>query len=266
MKKFQIFSLLVAFSFLFVACDDDDDLEDTVAPEIKSVTINEEDHDIMVMAGEEMHIDAELSDNEALGELKIDVHDVFEGHSHGKKSAFKWAEVLTVELSGKEQTVHEHMDVPEDATAGPYHAILRVIDEEGNEGEFEEVEFMISNGSEPMINVTDPDFSNEVHAPKGSTLSLVGTITDDTDLEEIIIHLKEEHDDDHDHKSAMDEEIYEEDFDLDGTADTSWDFQADGNVNISIPADAEEGHYELMIRAMDSEGNMNIFEAEVHVH
>lgn len=261
MKKLKIFSLLTMGSLLFIACDKEED-EDTVAPQILSATINDEDHNIMVMAGDELHIEAEVSDNEELGELKIDIHDIFDGHSH-KKAVVKWSEVVTVELSGKSEDVHRHLTVPATTTAGPYHAIFRLIDDEGNEAEFVEIDFMITNGSQPMISVTDPDFSGEVHAPKGSTLSLQGIITDNIDLEEIMISLEEEHG--HHKKAGAQSVIYEEDFDLPGSADSSWDLQADGNVNISIPTSAETGHYLLMIRAMDNEGNMNVFEAEVHI-
>ncbi len=261
MKKIKTFSVLAAVGLLFTACNKDEE-QDTTAPVIQSVTINEEDHDITVMVGNEIHIDAHVTDNEALGELKVDVHDVFDGHSH--KSSIKWAEVLTIQLSGKEQHVHDHMEVPQDALAGPYHAVFRLIDAEGNEGEFAEVDFMITNASQPQISITDPDFNDHVHVTKGSTLRIMGVVTDATDLAEIKISLEEEHEE-HDHKGTLDESLYEEDFDLDGSADTSWDFQADGNVNIAIPADAEEGHYILRVVALDDEGNMNVFEGEVHI-
>ena len=263
MKKY-IFSsaLMVSLGLMAVGCNDDKE-EDTVKPEVVEVSIDGEDHDIAVSAGTNMAVGATVSDNEDLGELKIDIHDVFDGHSH--KSSAKWAEVRIVELSGTKQTVEESIAVPVDATAGPYHCVVRVIDEAGNESDFEELEFMLSNGSEPMFNITNPDFSSEVHAPKGSTVSIEGTITDDIDLAEVYIVLEEEHDHGHDHKSTQEEPIYEMDFDLDGSVDLSWDFQADGNVNIAIPTDAEEGHYALIIRAEDSEGNINIFEAELHI-
>lgn len=264
MKILRILSLMLAFGFLFAACDKDED-EDTTAPEIKSVTINQADHDIAVAAGDEIHIDAHVTDNEALGELKVDVHDIFDGHSHGKKSSVKWAEVMTIALSGKEQHVHDHMDVPQDATAGPYHAVFRLIDAEGNEGQFAEVDFMITNSSQPQINITDPDFSGEVDAAKGSTLSIMGTITDDTDIDEIVISLEEEHDDHSHKKNTSEEPLYEADFDLTGSSDMSWDFQTDGNVNIAIPTDAEEGHYALKVVVIDDEGNMNVFEGEVDI-
>lgn len=270
MKKFTKFPALIALLLtVSIACDKDDDNDndnqDTVKPTIKSAMINGSNEDITVAAGTEIHFDVEVEDNEALGELKIDVHDVFDGHSHGKKSSIDWAEVKIIQLSGKTETVHEHMDVPGNATAGPYHAIFRLIDGEGNEGEFVEVDFMISNGSEPTIDVTDPDFSTEVHVDKGASISLKGTVKDDTDLDEITIVLEEEHDDHHSHGKKSDTPLYDVDFDLDGSNDLSWDFETDGNVVISIPSDAEEGHYALEITAKDNDGNISIFEGEVHV-
>lgn len=263
MKNLRIFGLIAMSALIFTACEEDNEDQDTTAPVIQSATINEKDHDIMVMAGEELHIDAHLTDNEALGELKIDMHDIFDGHEH-KSSTFKWSEVMTIALSGKEQHLHEHTEVPEVTTAGPYHAIFRVIDEEGNEGEFVELDFMIGNASQPVIEITSPDFSDEVHAPKGSTLSLTGTVSDETDLAEILVKLEEEHEHNHIHEQRSGEgEIYEKDFDLTGSADLNWSF--DGNVDIAIPADAETGHYKLKVTAIDNVGNMSIFEGEVHI-
>ena len=261
MKKLRFLGVLTALALLVFGCKEEEE-QDTTAPIIHEATIDGEDHDIVVAAGDEMHIDVHVTDNEALGELKMDAHDIFDGHNH--KSSVKWADVKTIQLSGKEQHVHDHMDVAQNATAGPYHVLFRVIDEEGNEGEFYELDFMISNASQPVIGITDPDFNSHVDVSKGSTLSIMGTITDDTDLDEIVIVLEEEHDDDHGHKNA-DEAIYEKDFDLTGSNDTSWDFQTDGNVNIAIPVDAEEGHYVLEVIVVDNEGNMNIFEGEVHI-
>lgn len=263
MKKYFLnsaFALVVALSV--VSCEDEKQ-EDTVNPEIIEATIDGEDHDVVVNAGEQMTVAASLSDNEELGELKIDIHDVFDGHTH--KSSASWAEVTIVSLSGTSQDVSENIAIPTDATAGPYHATFRVLDKSGNEGEFVEIPFMLSNGSEPEINITSPDFTDHVHVSIGSTLVVEGMITDDVDLAEIYVVLEEEHDDDHDHKSTQEDALYEMDFDLEGASDLTWDFQIDGNVNIAIPATAEEGHYVLTVRAEDSEGNINIFEAELHI-
>lgn len=266
MKKLFGFVLpTIAASLVFTACDKDED-NDTTAPVIKSATIDGKVEDIEVTAGTAMTFVVEVSDNEDLGQLKLDVHDNFDGHTHKSTASVSWAEVKIVELSGTDKTVTQEMNVPAEATAGPYHADILLIDAEGNEGEFVERSIMIRNGSEPGIDVTSPDFSGEVHAMKGSTLTIEGTVSDDVDLAEIYIVLEEEHeDDDHDHKSTQEEVLYEMDFDLTGSADVSWDFQTDGNVNIAIPANAETGHYELTIRAEDAEGNINILSGEIHI-
>jgi hypothetical protein len=266
MKKY-IFPLSIAASVvLFSSCSDDDDAAvDTQKPVISGVTINGSSEDVEVNTGAEIHIDAVITDNEALGELKIDVHDVFDDHSHGKKAGIHWAEIKTMDLSGKQQTIHTHMDVPSDALGGPYHAVFRVIDAEGNEGDFAEVDFSVISDDQPVINIITPDFSSEPEWAKGDMVSVTGTITDETDISEIVIVLEEEGDHDHNHGKKAEEALYEEDFDLTGTNDVTWDFQSDGNVNFTIPADAETGHYAFIINVMDSEGNLTVFEKEVEI-
>ena len=260
---FKVLLPIVGSAFLMASCDKDED-NDTTAPIIKSATIDGKVEDIEVTAGTAMTFVVEVSDNEDLGQLKLDVHDNFDGHTHKSTASVSWAEVKIVELSGTDKTVTQEMNVPTEATAGPYHADILLIDAEGNEGEFVERSIMIRNGSEPSINLTNPDLSGEVHAMKGSTLSLEGVVTDNVDLAEIHIVLEEEHDD-HDHKSTQEDALYDKDFDLTGAAEISWDFQTDGNVNIAIPANAETGHYILTIRAEDGEGNINILSGEIHV-
>lgn len=253
---------VIGSGVMMISCDKDDDT-DTTAPVINSATIDGKEEGIEANVGNAMTFEVKVSDNEALGQLKLDVHDAFDGHSHDKSSGINWANVAIIDLSGTEQTVSHDMEIPTNATAGPYHADIYIIDAEGNEGEFVERLVMIRNGSEPVIDVTNPDFSGEVDITVGSILSIEGVVTDDTDLAEIYIILEEEHDDSH--KSTQEEPLYEMDFDLEGASDLTWDFQVDGNVNIAIPSTAEEGHYVLTVRAEDSEGNINIFEAELHI-
>jgi uncharacterized membrane protein len=256
MKKYWLYSLLALAA---VACtDDDNEVEDTVKPQINKVTINEADHDIQVTAGTEMHIDADLSDNEELRELKIDIHDVFDGHEHGKRA--EWEEVILVDLSGKTQTLHKDVDVPASATAGAYHAVFRVLDLEGNEGDFVELNFTLVNGNEPQFAISSPDFSDHLDYAPGETIAMVGTVTDDVDLEEVKIEIYEEG---HDHSHKKSEgPLFEQDFDLDGSADTSFDLS---NFTIVIPADAEFGHYEIELKALDSDGNYGIVKGELHL-
>ncbi len=259
MKKTFLF---VAMALIFASCSDDDEQQqDTTAPQILEAAMNGDDHDLEFAAGDAVTLTASVSDNEALSQLKIDIHDVFDGHDHNKKGGDHWELTEIVNLSGASANVTHNLQVPDPVIAGPYHVILRLLDASGNESEFMEMDFLLTNGEEPQISITAPDFGTEVHAPKGQQLSLVGMITDDVDLDEIIITIEEEHD--HDHKMASgDDYLFSYDEDLNGSSDTSFDLST---VTIMIPADAETGHYKFKIMAKDNEGNYGVFEEEIHV-
>jgi hypothetical protein len=258
MKK--LFPLAAVLVFLG-ACTDDDDNQDTTAPVILEARVNGEDHDLEFNAGDALQLEVDLSDNEALGQLKIDVHDIFDAHSHGKKdgSAWEMTEVLTV--SGANATVSHTLNVPDPVTAGPHHFIFRALDAAGNESDFMELNFILLNGEQPTFDITSPDFSSEVLVNKGSSLTINGFINDDVDLQEVLIVVKEEDDDGHNHKNASGE-IFEYDVDLTANNDTSFDLST---VDIAIPATAETGNYELQIVAKDNEGNYGVLKADLHI-
>ena len=265
MKK--IWALLLIVPMALVSCSkDDDDNQDTKDPLILELTINEEDydHDVTVAAGSDMHVEGSFSDNERLGEYKLDIHDNFDGHDHGKTMA-DWATVVIIPLSGKKDSIHEDVAVPSDATAGPYHAVSRLIDAEGNESDFIEHRLLITNGSEPMIDMTSPDpDDDDLEWEPGMTYDLMGTISDAEGIDEVLIKMEEEQGHDHNHGKVADTPLFEADFDLGGVM--SWDFQADGMVSISIPSDAEHADYVLSVMAKDINGNWAVVEAEIHIH
>lgn len=261
MKKSLFYFSILAIGFSSCTKDDDDD---STAPSIKNATINGLDEDISISIGNELNFEALLSDDEALGQFKIDIHDIFDGHSHGKKASTPWVYTQTFDLSGTSQNFQGKITVDNSATAGPYHSILRLIDEAGNESDFTEIDFMILNGDEAQIAISAPDFSSEVHLDKGDTLKIMGQITDNVDLEEIIVRLEEDHDS-HSHGKKQEDALYETDFDLTGSSDLTWDFQIDGQMNIVIPTSAESGDYIFVVIVKDNEGNLNIFEGHVHI-
>lgn len=254
MKK----SALLLLGLVFLASCGKDDPVDNTAPLIIEALVNSEDHDIELNAGDKAFLQVQLSDNEQLSELKMDIHDLFDGHSHGKSSSV-WEMTKIYSLSGTESTVSDSLDVPSPVVAGPYHFVFRLVDASGNESEFKEMEFIVKNGSEAQFNVSSPDFSSEVHAPKGQAFDMEGTITDDQDLAEILVRISEE--EEHSHKKSG-APIYEDEIDLSGTNDTSFDLST---LNITIPNTAETGYYKLLISAKDNEGNYGVFEAEIHV-
>ena len=254
MKKNLYFLLGLA---MLASCGDDEQVDST-APQILEALVNSEDHDIELNAGEKAALQVEVSDNDELSELKVDIHDLFDGHSHGKSTS-TWEMTKIYSLSGATSLVQDSLEVPSPVIAGPYHFVFRLVDASGNESEFKEVEFVVRNGGEAQFNVTSPDFSTEVHAPKGEAFNMEGSITDDQDLAEILIRISEE--EEHSHKKSG-APIYEEDIDLTGTNDTSFDLST---LDITIPTTAETGYYKLLISAKDNDGNYGVYEAEIHV-
>lgn len=253
--------LSLFFITLFSSCKKEEE-RDTQRPVISNALVDGEDHDIELTAGLDFRLTALVNDDRNLGQFKVDIHDDFDGHDHGRIMA-KWADVIIEDISGTEANIDRMIPVPQDALAGPYHMILRALDAEGNESEFVQMTLIVKNGSEPMISVNDPDLSVEFPINRNDTLSLVGTVVEDVDLTEVLVSLRPGAVHDHGRLSA--EVLFEKDFDLPGSSDTSWDMQLDGDLNIPIPADAEVGDYTLLIVAKDSQGNLGIFEAIIEV-
>lgn len=225
------------------------------------VLINGSDDEITVQAGTQLSIDVSAVDNESVSQVKIDIHEVFDGHEHGKVQVDPWTYVKILNTSGATVTVSDNPMIPTEVASGPYHVVLRVLDDNGNEGEFEEREIVIENGSQPIVNVTSP-VDEDVYQ-LGQTITPMGTVTDVEGLEEIhliLFHIEHDehghdHDDEHLHEVAEDEMEFTDD-------PTTFDLS---NMSVTIPATEEAGHYLLMIKAVDIEGNHTIVEVELDV-
>lgn len=249
-----LLSLSALLMFTFQSCTKDVDDE---APVIASFTVDSE----TVAAGSEIHADLNFTDNEALKSYKIDIHDNFDGHGHGKVGQ-RWSYQELVDISGKDFDEHKHIDVPNDAFSGPYHFTIYVLDAEGNQSDFAEVDLNITNSSMPVISVTNLNADEENHVSKGSTLALVGTITDTDGIDEVVIEL-EEAGHDHEHGKKEEDPLYEMDLDLGGSVN-SYDLSTI-TPSIDIPGTAESGDYELLIRVKDTEGNFATATFVIHI-
>lgn len=247
--------LLALVTIFFAGCKE----EDLEKPTIDSVTINGADHEIEVDAGNAFTFDAQFSDNVGLKEYKIDIHNAFDGHGHNKTLAnTPWAFINIFSISGETISVSESIDVPTGIAGGPYHCVVNVLDDVGNEGDFLEVPIIINVADQAAINVTSPDLSVENTIVAGDTVWLSGTVTDDVDIEDIIIRFEVGG---HSHKTGG-TSFYEETFELTGTSDVSWDFSEMANQGkwIIVPSTAEAGDYTLEIVVVDSDGNYSVAE------
>lgn len=130
----------IPFIFLglgLIACNKDDDTDST-APTVNIISPNEDDH---FDHGDTIHFEASASDNEALSQMKVEIHFSEDGHTH--KVQNEWEESRTYDLNGMSQTIKDEFIVPLDADTGFHHFIVIALDEAGNSSSTQEVDFEI---------------------------------------------------------------------------------------------------------------------------
>ncbi len=147
--------------------------------------------------GDELAFDALLTDNEALSQYKIDIHNNFDCHGHGggvapsvavptvENLTLDWTVLKINDVTGTSTSVSETLNVPQNVTAGNYHFHIQVIDEAGNDSPFANYySLKITNPLDaipPIINSTMPS-SAEFSVKKGEVIHFEGTVTDDRSL------------------------------------------------------------------------------------
>lgn len=230
--RFGLYLPLVAI----VACTSEQ--IDSEAPEFTQVTINSSEEEQTVQTGTVLNMNMTATDDESVAQIKIDIHEAFDGHDHGKREQSSWTYVNILNTNGPAVNVSDSPTIPAEVASGPYHAVFRVLDDNGNEGAFIEREIVIENGSQPMIQVNSP--SDNDSFTLGQTITPTGAVNDPDGLKEV--HLVLLHIEDH-HAHAVDEQ--EEDL---TTSPTSFDLSS---MQVTIPTDEEPGAYKLLVKAVD---------------
>lgn len=136
-KLIYTFSTIVILSF--TACSDDDD-NGNLDTEKPVIVLNEPTDDEVFHAGEEIHLDADFSDNVALASYKIEIHSASDGHTHKNEEEGEWFYTETNEIPGdlRNHHVHKHIDIPLEVNGSPileghYHLGIFLVDKAGNE-------------------------------------------------------------------------------------------------------------------------------------
>lgn len=162
--------------------------------EEKPTLILEEPEDGQIVnSGTTLHVEGKAKDNVGLSQLKIDIHDAFDGHSHGRlaSGATAFSIVRIVNLSGKEAKFHEDINIPVNTLAGKYHVIVSVVDEAGNLSDIVERDIFIRNSTDlipPVINLSVP--VNGQVVPLNGSLQVQASIADNEEIEEVKIKIK----------------------------------------------------------------------------
>lgn len=149
--------------------------------------------DQIVDSGTTLHVEGTAKDNAGLSQLKIDIHDDFDGHSHGKlaSGATAFSIIRIINLSGKEYKFHEDINIPINTKAGKYHVTVSVVDEAGNLSEVVERDIFIRNTTDlipPVVEVTAP-VNGQVVSLNGS-LQVLAAIADNEEIEEVKVKIK----------------------------------------------------------------------------
>ncbi len=172
MKKYAAFLLLIALVFL-ASCGGGDKEK----PEV--IVISPGDSSVF-SAGGNLPFEALITDNEALSQFKIDIHDNFDGHVHDKSTGVIWSKIIIENISGIEASPTLSIPIPANAGAGWYHLLVTAVDASGNQSDFELRDIKIQNPADtikPETAVTSP--LENAGYPLGQPISVLAEITDD---------------------------------------------------------------------------------------
>lgn len=252
MKKI---TLALVLGLYLSACSEKEET-DTAKPEIKHLEINgndlsahddhDHDHDhehesIELMADSSYEIHYELEDDIALGEIRMDIHDDFDGHKHGKKGSidpFSWERILKLEAQ-KTAEGKIQLDIPSNVLAGPYHFDAILLDQAGNQSDQVIGDLYIKHPEMATFTLEAP--MTPMVFVRGSAQELKIQINDNTGLKEAEIAIYQEG------KTPV------FDFDKSFTPLTVNELLT---VPVNLATSISAGKYDLMIKVIDSDGHI----------
>ncbi|MCG8331509.1 MAG: DUF4625 domain-containing protein [Chitinophagales bacterium] len=274
---FSLFALL-----LFNACDDSS--IDTTTPQvaIKSFTPTPiadeicgttEDSVFVLRGGEQLSFNILFTDDIALSQYKIDIHNNFDCHGHGGSSApgipvpnvsnqtSDWTVLDIIELAGQEADINKSLSVPQNVTTGTYHFQIQVLDESGNDNPLANIySIRVFNPVDevaPILTTTAPAGSFTV--AKGESIQFTGSVTDNYSLSEGgngILFLS--------YTDLNSGNTFTTDaaFSFDNSISTNYDF----DFSYTVPNTLVSGSYRFMLNAFDGVRNAaEVAEFEVEV-
>ena len=266
--SFRLLSLIV-LAVLVSACKKEDKKDDPAPPDTTRPVIQLQTpaNNSRIAAGEVLRLSLVVTDDRELGELKIELHDAFDGHGHGKNAGI-FAYEKIIRLSGQRQEIAENIEVPADALAGPYHLLIRATDRAGNQATFVEIDFSITSPSQPVIKSFTVNGSARDHLdldiPKDSLLlpiRLLGDFEDSDGIKEVKLML---HEADHAHKRAdHDEHLWEQKFEFGNPTRATIEAQFD--VLAEWLEGQDEAEFELKLLVIDALGHRTERKIELHV-
>lgn len=145
-----------------------------------------------------LYITINISDNEGLSQLKLDIHQNFDCHGHGGQApgfsppqsdalTKDWEQLQLIDLEGANQEHSLELNTPVNPTAGNYHLSLRALDLSGNESTFDQIYNVVVENSRDILppSLIVSDFPNPAESlTRGNTYTFSGNVMDDQNLGE----------------------------------------------------------------------------------
>lgn len=159
----------------------------SVTPQFSSDTICEEFDNkvIKVNNGGKITLALQFTDDINLSQFKIDIHNNFDCHGHGRieSTTIPWQLIQIEDISGSSINKSIELNVPIDAASGAYHLIISATDAVGNEAQMLDFTIKIENIDDPIkpeiILLNNP---NELTFQASDTFFIQLKITDNYSL------------------------------------------------------------------------------------
>jgi hypothetical protein len=193
-----------------------------------------------------------VSDNEALGELKIDIHPNYDCHGHARLSdnTEDWSVLDIRALEGSEQEVSIILQAPANPTAGTYHFSIQAVDAKGNDNPNQVVRSIVLHhgGDEiaPSLSISAPSESSLI-LNRGDVFNVQGTLSDNLALGSggnaavTLSYIR----------MASGNKFEAEHLDIPSSATDSYPF----SMNFEIPQSLVKGEYQFVLEAWDGVNN-----------
>lgn len=254
--------LMLSFTGLFWSCEDDDSVSKPVITDLE-IGI---DNSRTAYVGSDLHVEAEI-----VAEGKIDIITI---EIHQEEGSEDEIAVEYDEFEGLlNTTFHEHVDIPAETVPGEYHFHLTVTDQGGNQTTVEEdITIEALNDDEaPTISVTSSPESGQSFS-SGETITIEGTVTDNSSLAGLLVALVKESDEISDDdvtgsNTSIIVMLHTHDFENEAshtfTASIEVGAEYDNNME---PAPIEgdnawaSGNYYILIKSKDANGNWAVSE------
>lgn len=220
----------------------------------------------LLAGGDQLDLDLVFTDDLALSQYKIDIHNNFDCHGHGGGVAPKtavpnvnnqttdWTVLDIQDISGTSAPVVRTLNVPENITAGNYHFHIQVIDEAGNDSPFTNFHSIkVKNPLDdvpPQISIDRP--INSFSVEKGQVVRFSGKVTDNRSLSDGgngVLYLA------YTDLSSGNTFATDVAFPFDENVDTAFDF----DFEYSIPQTLVNGDYRFSMGANDGVRNVAEF-------